>query len=167
MNHVNSTIMSAKITLMSMLKLANLVSCNNFVLIIFGNFDGTGKDKAAPSKKYFDKNIASPGPIKFIARPDTVWSARKFIDAIACKSASKPPEIPAHNNPSHAFPVKYPTVAPASAPMLIMPSIPMFITPHFSDITPPIAASVSGAEYINVIEIAIKILLNIQVLLSF
>ena len=64
-------------------------------------------------------------------------------------------------SPSHGFCVLKPTAAPTNAPKVIIPSIPTLTTPELSEITPPIAPKISGAEYISIVFIIERILFSI------
>ena len=104
-----------------------------------------------PLNNILDVNNATPGANKFIATPDIVWSALKLIVAIPWIKANIPPAIPAHNKPIHGLPVRYPAVAPTKAPIVIIPSSPIFTIPEFSEKIPPSAVNIRGVEYIKVV----------------
>ena len=110
----------------------------------------TGRVCVAPSKNTLDKNRARPGPIRFIAIPQTVWSALQVTEAKAWISPKTAPARPAQTKPSQGFPEKYPTAAPIKAPIVIIPSIPMLTTPETSEMTLPCAANTMGVEYMRV-----------------
>ena len=105
----------------------------------------------APSNIILDANNATPGANKFIATPDIVWSALKVTVANAWTKANKPPAKPPIINANHGLPNMYPAAAPAKAPIVIIPSIPMLTIPEFSENTPPNAANIRGVEYIKVV----------------
>ena len=65
-----TTTNAASTTLASILKLLNIVFWKYIGSTTLGNLWGTGNVIVA-LKKYLDKNIATPGPIKFIAIPET------------------------------------------------------------------------------------------------
>ncbi len=73
---------------------------------IFGSLLAIGLDMVAPSKNIRQKNRANPGPMRFSAMPEMVWSARQVTAATACSSASSPPASPAARKPSQGLPVK-------------------------------------------------------------
>ena len=111
------------------------------------------------------RNRAMPGPSRLSAMPETFWSALNVTAATACSSAKAPPARPAIKKPSHALPVKNDVAAPARAPMVIMPSIPILTTPERSEITPPSAPNTSGVAYIRVMPMSRVMLLSIVGLL--
>ena len=96
------------------------------------------------------KKIARPGPIKLIAVPAIVWSACNETQAIACITPKAAPTRPPHKNANQPFPVKNATAAPVKAPIVIIPSIPMFTTPLRSEKQEPNAANKSGGVAISV-----------------
>ena len=75
------------------------------ILNNFGSLFGTGFVIVAPSKNNLDKNNDTPGPIKLIAIPETVWSALKVTDATACNKAKSPPAIPPQRSPNQGLTV--------------------------------------------------------------
>src|SRR3954447_23025924 len=84
---------------------------------------------------------ASPVPRNVRARPDTTWSARRWIVTIAWRSARRPPTSIAAMTPIHGLPVDRVVEKPATAPMSIIPSTPRFRTPARSAKISPIAAN--------------------------
>ena len=76
--------------------------------------------------------------------PPTTWSARRLIDSTACTNPIDAPEAMPMTAPSSHEPVRSAPKMPKKAPISIMPSSPMLITPLRSDSTPPRAAKVSG-----------------------
>ena len=92
----------------------------------------------------FASRIATPGAMKLIAVPEMVWSALSLTVASACNAPNSAPASPPHRNEIHGIPVKWPTVAPTNAPIVIMPSMPMFTTPLVSEKQDPSAANSKG-----------------------
>ena len=88
-----------------------------------------------------------------MATPETVWSARKVIDATACKIENIADTTIATSNASQG--VQAPNVSakvrlnkiPMKAPITMSPSNPMLTTPERSENTPPIAVKIRGAAY--------------------
>ena len=85
-----------------------------------------------------------PSARKFIENPDTIWSARSVIAKHACTSASTPPDSIPITTPSTQEPVTSAPQTPQKAPISIMPSSPMLMTPLRSEKSPPSAANSSG-----------------------
>ena len=80
-----------------------------------------------------------------IATPDTTWSTPNVIVATACTRAPTAPKKIAASNPTHG-PCWLPMYPPAQAPIIIMPSSPIFTTPARSANKPPSAAKTIGIE---------------------
>ena len=79
-----------------------------------------------------------------IAKPEMTWSARKWIDQIAWRSAIAPPDrIPTSSPRTHESSLSA-AMIPKKAPINIIPSSPMFTTPERSEIIPPSAPKISG-----------------------
>src|SRR6185503_14070600 len=78
------------------------------------------------------------------AIPETIWSARKLIDARAWSAASATPA----RRPARTAPGRLPALPAATmlknAPTSMQPSRAMFVTPDRSVMTPPSAASAIG-----------------------
>ena len=83
---------------------------------------------------------ARPVPRNVRARPDTTWSARRWIVITPCSRLKAPPASIAMITPSQGFPVEAATENPATAPISIIPSTPRFRTPDRSAKISPIAA---------------------------
>jgi hypothetical protein len=85
-----------------------------------------------------------PSARMLIAKPPTIWSARRVTEKIACTSASTPPAaMPMRSPGSHEPVMSAPKIA-KYAPISIMPSMPMFTTPERSHTIPPRAPNSSG-----------------------
>jgi hypothetical protein len=81
---------------------------------------------------------------KLTAKPLTTWSARSAIEKTAWITASTPPAaVPTSTPSTHESSRSAPKI-PKKAPISIMPSRPMLMTPLRSDRMPPIAANTSG-----------------------
>jgi len=63
----------------------------------------TGRVCVAPSKNTLDKNRARPGPIRFIAIPQTVWSALQVTEAKAWISPKTAPPGLRRQSPARDF----------------------------------------------------------------
>jgi hypothetical protein len=85
-----------------------------------------------------------PAARTFTAKPEMIWSARKWIDHTACSSAAAPPERIAIRSPSTHESSLSAARIPKNAPIIIIPSSPMFTTPERSENIPPRAAKMSG-----------------------
>src|SRR5262245_17428312 len=84
-------------------------------------------------------------PIKTIAVPATIWSARKETAQNAKMSPPMAPLMIATIRPTQAL-LEYQVLATAAkAPMIMNPSSAMLVTPERSESNPPIAAKMSGA----------------------
>ena len=94
-------------------------------------------DRPSPSTR------ASPVPRNVSARPDTTWSARRWIVTIAWTRLISPPASIAVARPSQALPVETAVEKPATAPISIIPSTPRFRTPDRSAKISPTAANSS------------------------
>ena len=77
--------------------------------------------------------ITIPGPSILMAVPAMVWSAPRLTVATACSMPKKAPARPPQRKPIQGLPVKYATTVPVNAPAVIMPSIPMLMTPETSE----------------------------------
>ena len=84
---------------------------------------------------------ATPVPRNVRARPDTIWSAWKWMHTMACSSDSGAPATIARTRPSHGLPVSMPILKPARAPTNIMPSTPRLMIPERSVKISPMAAN--------------------------
>ena len=76
--------------------------------------------------------------------PDTIWSARNVTANSACKAPKTAPETTANTSPSSHEPVMSAPQAPKNAPISIMPSSAMLMTPERSENSPPSAPKTSG-----------------------
>ncbi len=85
-----------------------------------------------------------PSASRFIEKPETIWSARSVTANTAWMSASSMPATMPMTRPSTHEPVTSAPQTPKKAPISIMPSRPMLMTPLRSEITPPSAANSSG-----------------------
>ncbi len=79
-----------------------------------------------------------------MAVPPTTWSARSEIDVTACTRPMTAPDAIPISAPRNHEPVTSAPKMPKKAPISIMPSRPMLITPARSDRMPPSAANASG-----------------------
>ena len=85
-----------------------------------------------------------PTASRFSAVPETIWSARNVIANSACSAAKIAPEATAMTTPRNHEPVTSAPQAPKNAPISIMPSSAMLMTPERSENRPPSAPRVSG-----------------------
>ena len=76
--------------------------------------------------------------------PVTIWLARKVMLSHACSSAIGMTARTPTNKPMTGLPLANEAIAPANAPVSIMPSILMFSTPAFSLTSSPVAANING-----------------------
>ena len=76
--------------------------------------------------------------------PLTTWSARSWIEKKACTSASAPPATMPTSRPRNHESMRSAPKIPKKAPVSIMPSRPMFMTPLRSETMPPSAPKISG-----------------------
>ena len=90
------------------------------------------------------KYPVTPSARKFTAKPLTIWSARRWMAMKAWTSASAAPATTPVTMPHHQSPVLSAPRKPKNAPINIIPSRPMFMTPLRSEKIPPSAANVSG-----------------------
>src|SRR4029450_1041238 len=80
-----------------------------------------------------------------MATPETIWSTRKVIVAMACRAAAATPEVMASSSPTTG-PHLYAPQAPNQVPKIIMPSMPMLTIPERSLNTPPRVARYRGTN---------------------
>src|SRR4029450_10520019 len=80
-----------------------------------------------------------------MATPETIWSTRKVIVAMACRAAAATPEVMASSSPTTG-PHLYAPQAPNQVPKIIMPSMPMLTMPERSLNTPPRVARYRGTN---------------------
>ena len=85
-----------------------------------------------------------PTASRFSAVPETIWSARSVTANSACSAAKTAPATIAITIPRSHEPVLSAPSAPKNAPISIMPSSAMLMTPERSEKSPPSAPSVSG-----------------------
>ena len=76
--------------------------------------------------------------------PETIWSARKVTANSACNAPKIAPEATAITSPRNHEPVMSAPQAPKNAPISIMPSSAMLMTPERSENRPPSAPKISG-----------------------
>ena len=76
--------------------------------------------------------------------PVTIWFARSVMLSQACSSATGSTASTPISRPSIGLPVAHEPIAPAKAPVSIIPSTLMFSTPARSLTSSPVAASSSG-----------------------
>src|SRR6266849_5555001 len=74
-----------------------------------------------------------------IAIPDTIWSARNWMETTAWINAIRPPATIATSVASHGLCQARSATTEKKAPVSIMPSMAMFTTPLRSEMTPPSA----------------------------
>ena len=113
---------------------------------IGSSFGWPGGDCVACWKKTCDRKRARPMATRLITTPDTIWSTRNVIVAIAWMLANNAPATSPTNRPisgpqgwPHPISVVKVTVPhdPVTVPMIIMPSRPMFTMPERSLYRPP------------------------------
>ena len=85
-----------------------------------------------------------PSAMMLIPVPLTTWSARSWIDTNACTRPISAPAATPARIPRNQEPVRSAPKIPKKAPVSIMPSSPMLMTPLRSDRMPPIAPKMSG-----------------------
>ena len=85
-----------------------------------------------------------PAARKVSAKPETIWSARRVTEKSAWIRASSPPATIPTSRPMTHEPVTSAPHRPQNAPISIMPSSPMLMTPLRSENRPPSAANSSG-----------------------
>ena len=106
---------------------------------------GRSAAAAAPTSPALDRpsprTRARPVPRNVSARPDTTWSARRWIVMTPWSMLSSPPASIAATTPSHGLPVDSATENAATAPISIIPSTPRLSTPDRSAKISPIAAN--------------------------
>ena len=85
-----------------------------------------------------------PPARKVSAKPETIWSARRVTEKSAwIRASSRPANIPISRPITHE-PLTSAPHRPQKAPISIMPSSPMLMTPLRSENRPPSAANSSG-----------------------
>src|SRR5205807_2063899 len=84
--------------------------------------------------------------------PLTIWSTRKEIERMAWMEAISTPARIAAATPSQRLWLAKATAKPTKAPVSMMPSRAMLVTPDRSHMTPPKAASASGVAVTSVCE---------------
>lgn len=114
-----------------------------------GNFISIGGVEIEEKIKVLIKT-AIAGPKKLSAIPVIIWSDFKKIVKTACKIARTSPASPPAKIENNGSFVKYATVAPENAPIVIIPSSPILIIPLFSLIRPPRPAKIKVWEFIKV-----------------